>query len=243
MENAHFSALFADICVKNGLDSYATPETIAQFEHLTELMLETNRVMNVTALTTLEKIIPLHYADCLKIADRIPEGATVADIGCGGGFPTLPLAMVRPDLTVVGIDSTDKKVRYVQRTAEALGLSNVRTVATRAEELAQDPAYRESFDAVISRAVARLNVLGELCLPLVALGGQFIAMKGAAGQVELEEAAHGISRLGGEVQAAEPYQIHLSDESEERVLIVAGKTIPTPREFPRPFGNIKKKPL
>lgn len=243
MENTQFAAIFADICIKNGLERYVTPEQTAAFEHLTELMLETNRVMNVTALTTLEKIIPLHYADCLKIADRIPEGATVADIGCGGGFPTLPLAMVRPDLTVVGIDSTDKKVRYVQRTAEALGLSNVRTVATRAEELAQDPAYRESFDAVISRAVARLNVLGELCLPLVALGGQFIAMKGAAGQVELEEAAHGISRLGGEIQAADPYQIHLSDESEERVLIVVGKTTPTPREFPRPFGNIKKKPL
>ena len=243
MENTQFTAIFADICGKNGLERYVTPKRTAAFEHLTELMLETNRVMNVTALTTLEKIVPLHYADCLKIADRIPEGATVADVGCGGGFPTLPLAIVRPDLTVVGIDSTDKKVRYVQRTAEALGLSNVRTVATRAEELAQDPAYRESFDAVISRAVARLNVLGELCLPLVALGGQFIAMKGAAGQVELEEAAHGISRLGGEIQAADPYQIHLSNESEERVLIVVGKTTPTPREFPRPFGNIKKKPL
>lgn len=243
MENTQFSTLFAEICEKNGLAQYATPKTVAQFEHLTDLMLETNRVMNVTALTTVEKIIPLHYADCLKIADRIPEGATVADIGCGGGFPTLPLAMVRPDLTIVGIDSTDKKVRYVQRTAEALGLANVRTVAARAEELAHDPAYRESFDVVISRAVARLNVLDELCLPLVAVGGQFIAMKGAAGQVELEEATHGMNRLGAEIRVAEPYQIHLCGESEDRVLIIARKIAHTPREFPRPFGNIKKKPL
>ena len=243
MENTQFSALFAEICVKNRLEQYATPELTARFDKMTELMLETNRVMNVTALTTVEKIIPLHYADCLKIADRIPEGATVADIGCGGGFPTLPLAMVRPDLTIVGIDSTDKKVRYVQRTAETLGLSNVRTVAARAEELAHNPSFRESFDVVISRAVARLNVLDELCVPLVAVGGQFIAMKGAAGEIELDEASHGMSRLGAEIRVVEPYQIHLRDESEKRVLIIADKIAPTPREFPRPFGNIKKKPL
>ena len=243
MENTQFSALFAEICEKNGLEQYATPELTAQFDKMTELMLETNRVMNVTALTTVEKIIPLHYADCLKIADRIPEGATVADIGCGGGFPTLPLAMVRPDLTIVGIDSTDKKVRYVQRTAETLGLSNVRTVAARAEELAHNPSFRESFDVVISRAVARLNVLDELCVPLAAVGGQFIAMKGAAGEIELDEASHGMSRLGAEIRVVEPYQIHLRDESEKRVLIIADKIAPTPREFPRPFGNIKKKPL
>lgn len=243
MENTQFSALFCEICNKNGLECYATDAYAAQFERLTELMLETNRVMNVTALTTVEKIVPLHYADCLKIADRIPEGATVADIGCGGGFPTLPLAMVRPDLTIVGIDSTDKKVRYVQRTAEALGLTNVQTKAARAEELAHDPAIRESFDVVISRAVARLNVLDELCLPLVKIGGQFMAMKGAAGQIELDEAAHGMSRLGAEIRVTEPYQIHLSVESEDRTLIIAEKVASTPREFPRLFGNIKKKPL
>ncbi len=243
MENTPFSTLFAEICDKNDLLHYVTPELTAQFERLTELMLETNRVMNVTALTTLDKIIPLHYADCLKIAISIPEGATVADIGCGGGFPTLPLAIVRPDLTIVGIDSTDKKVRYVQRTADALKLPNVSTLAARAEELAQDASYRESFDIVISRAVARLNVLDELCMPLVKVGGQFIAMKGAAGQVELDEATHGIGRLGGEILAVKRYEIHLSDTSEDRTLIVTAKTTPTPREFPRPFGNIKKKPL
>ena len=243
MENTQFSALFAEICKKNGLERYIFTEIAEQFERLTDLMLETNRVMNVTALTTIEKIIPLHYADCLKIADRIPAGATVADVGCGGGFPTLPLALVRPDLTIVGIDSTDKKVRYVQRTADALGLSNVRTMAARAEELAHDTAIRESFDVVISRAVARLNVLNELCLPLVAVGGQFMAMKGAAGQAELDEAAHGMARLGAEIRTSEAYQIHLSSESEERVLIIAKKIAVTPREFPRPFGNIKKKPL
>lgn len=243
MEKNQFSALFAEICEKNGLQKYVTPEITAQFDRLTELMLETNRVMNVTALTTPEKIVPLHYADCLMIADRIPEGATVADVGCGGGFPTLPLAIVRPDLTIVGIDSTDKKVRYVQRTAEALGLSNVHTKAARAEELAHDPTTRESFDVVISRAVARLNVLDELCLPLVKVGGQFIAMKGAAGQTELDEATHGIGRLGGEVAVSEAYRVSLQTETEDRVLIIANKTAPTPREFPRPFGNIKKKPL
>ena len=117
-----FEELFIDIFRKNGLDQYIRDDIIAKFKSLTDIMIETNAVMNITALTTLEKIIPLHYADCVKIAGHIPEGASVIDIGCGGGFPILPLAIVRPDLNITGLDSTDKKIRYVQKTGDALGL-------------------------------------------------------------------------------------------------------------------------
>ena len=158
MEYVSFREDFVRIFEKNGLESYTTEDHIRKFYDLTDRMVETNKVMNITALTTQDKIIPLHYADCVKAAAYIPQNATVADIGCGGGFPILPLAIVRPDLKLVGIDSTEKKIRYVQSTADALELS-VTAISGRAEDLAKDPQYRDGFDVVISRAVARLNVL------------------------------------------------------------------------------------
>ena len=119
-----FSDLFRDIFRKNGLETYCTEAHTEAFYRLTVCLLETNRVMNVTAITDPARIIALHYADCVRMAAWIPEGAHVADIGCGGGFPTLPLAIVRPDLHLTGIDSTEKKVRYVGKTAALLGLSD-----------------------------------------------------------------------------------------------------------------------
>ena len=192
-----FSELFCDIFEKNGLSQYATPENIQKFERLTDIMLSTNQSMNITAITDVEKIIPLHYADCVKIAAHIPSNATVLDVGCGGGFPILPLAIVRPDLQITGLDSTDKKIRYVKQAGEQLGL-NIRTLSARAEDVAKLPEYREGFDVVIGRAVARLNVLDELCIPFVKVGGLFLAMKGLAGADEHKEAEIGIERLSGQ---------------------------------------------
>jgi 16S rRNA (guanine527-N7)-methyltransferase len=242
MEYLSFREDFLRVFEKNGLESYITEDHIRKFYDLTDRMVETNKVMNITALTTQDKIIPLHYADCVKAAAYIPKNATVADIGCGGGFPILPLAIVRPDLKLVGIDSTEKKIRYVQATADALGLS-VSAVSGRAEDLAKMSNYRESFDTVISRAVARLQVLDELCLPFVKVGGQFIAMKGAAGAEELEEAKNGIARLGGRIASSVEYPLYLLDAEEKRNMIVIDKIQTTPTEFPRSFGAIKKKPL
>ncbi len=233
---------FLLIFQKNGLEAYTDDAMIRKFYDLTDRMVETNKVMNITALTTVDKIIPLHYADCVKVATLISLNATVADIGCGGGFPILPLAIVRPDLKLTGIDSTEKKIRYVQSTADELGLS-VTAISGRAEDLAKQPAYRDSFDCVISRAVARLNILNELCLPFVKIGGQFIAMKGVAGQEELSEAENGIQKLGGSPDRADEYTLHTSDGIEKRVLIQITKNSPTPREFPRAFGAMKKRPL
>ena len=243
MQNSkEFQDLFARVFSMNGLASYITQPVMEAFESLTRLMLETNAVMNVTALTTLDKIIPLHYADCALIAADIPKGAMVADIGCGGGFPSLPLAILRPDLKITAIDSTEKKVRYVAATAEALGL-RLETVSARAEELAAIPAYRERFDVVTSRAVARLHILDELCLPFVRVGGQMITMKGAAGQVELDEAKGGIAKLGGTETMLTARPLYLLDTQEQRTIIRIHKGKPTPALYPRPFAKIKKNPL
>lgn len=242
MQNSkEFQDLFARVFSMNGLESYITQPNMEAFQALTRLMLETNAVMNVTALTTLDKIIPLHYADCALIAAFIPQGATVADIGCGGGFPSLPLAILRPDLKITAIDSTEKKVRYVATTAKALGL-RLETVSARAEELAATSAYRERFDVVTSRAVARLHILDELCLPFVRVGGQMITMKGAAGQVELDEATGGITKLGGTDCTLTARPLCLLDTQEQRMIIRIHKGKPTPTLYPRPFAKIKKNP-
>ncbi len=240
---AVFQSTFTEVFQKNGLFDYTNNDTIEKFAQLTELMLQTNENMNITALTTLEKIIPLHYADCVLAASYIPVGSHVIDIGCGGGFPILPLAIVRPDLNLLGIDSTEKKVRYVQSAANRLGLHNVQTLAARAEELGRDENFRETFDIAVSRAVARLNILSELALPLVRVGGTFVAMKGAAGVEEMYEAASGCQKLGFCVCETHELTLQTCAESEKRVILQIRKIKPTPSEYPRAFGTIKKKPL
>lgn len=239
---SQFRELFTEVFQKNCLEQYIRDDIIAKFSELTDIMIATNAVMNITALTTVEKIIPLHYADCAKVAEFIPQGARVADIGCGGGFPILPLAIIRPDLRLVGVDSTEKKIKYVQSTADRIGL-NVKAVSGRAEDLAKMTEHRDAYDVVVSRAVARLNVLDELCMPFVQVGGKFIAMKGAAGQEELEEARNGIQKLGGEINTTKEYGLYTGETDEKRVLIEIKKTQITPKEYPRGFGAMKKKPL
>ena len=240
MDYQAFCEEFTRIFEKNGLNEWCRDGIMKKFFILTQRMVETNAVMNITALTTTDKIIPLHYADCVIAAKYIPENARVIDIGCGGGFPILPLAIVRPDLKLVGVDSTAKKIRYVQSVAGELGLL-VTAVAGRAEEYQAE--CRETFDVAISRAVARLNILDELCLPFVRIGGKFIALKGAAGDEEKAEALGGIEILGGTLQTVQKYDLHLENGSEERTLIEIQKTSPTPAKYPRAFGAIKKKPL
>ncbi len=242
VDEKRFFALFEEIFHKNGLDAYVRAPIMRQFLRLTELMLETNAHMNITALTTLEKIIPLHYADCVKVVSWIRPGTRVLDVGCGGGFPILPLAIVLPEVTFTGLDSTDKKVRYVQKTADTLGL-NVRTLYGRAEDLAKQYEHREQYDVVISRAVARLNVLDELCIPFVKVGGRFLAMKGAAGQEEYEEAKQGMETLGCIKESVNSYTLHTHDDTEARTTVCVQKEHSTPSIYPRAFGIMKKKPL
>lgn len=182
----------------SALSSYATAEHAEKFHLLTEEMLRVNRYMNITAITEIPDILVKHYADCAMIVPYIPKNAVLCDVGCGGGFPTLPIAILRPDVNIVAVDSTQKKLDYVKNTAALLGLNNVTVQASRAESLGCSPTFRETFDFVTARAVARMNVLCEWCLPLVKPGGLFLAMKGKNGASEHAEAARAISILGGE---------------------------------------------
>lgn len=244
MEFESFQSLFIKNFECNGLKNLITEENIEKFYHLTHLMLEKNSVMNITAIKEIEKIIPLHYADCAMIASYIPKNSKVVDIGCGGGFPTLPLSIIRSDILVTGVDSTDKKVRYVAETAKILKLDRISTISARAEELINTPQMRESFDVVTSRAVARLNILSELCIPFIKTGGYFVVMKGVAGHEELEEAKNGIDKLGGRIICVENKKLFIDENNtENRVIIVIEKVFSTPQQYPRQFGQIKKKPL
>lgn len=237
----NFCAVFDGVFAKNSLIEYASDQNKQKFAALAGYLIEENKKYNLTALTEIDKIISLHFADCVYAAKYIPKGARVLDVGCGGGFPTLPLAIVRPDISICGLDSTAKKLIFIQSAAKLLDLNNVTTLTGRAEELISDK--RESYDVVTSRAVARLNILDELCIPFVKVGGQFIALKGSAGDDELAEAQNGIEKLGGSIENVEKYDIFTTDAAEKRTNIIINKVSDTPKAYPRAFGAIKKKPL
>lgn len=234
-----FSTLYARILADTGLEAYVAPGFEAKFETLCDRLTETNEKFNLTAITDPEGVILRHFADSLTAEPLIGDAKSVLDVGCGGGFPTLPLAIVHPNAFFTALDSTAKKLTFVDAVAAELSLP-VRTVAARAEELAILPEHREGYDLVLSRAVARLNILAELCLPFVKVDGRFVAMKGTDGESELAEADAGIGKLGGRVKSVKNFT--LSDAG-ERVLIEIEKVSPTPKEYPRSFGRIKKKPL
>lgn len=233
------------------LAAFATETLAARFFVLTERLLAFDAHTNLTAVTEPHAVLYKHYADSLLAAQFLPEGARVLDVGCGGGFPCLPLAIARPDLSIVALDSTAKKLVFVGETAAAMGLG-VSTVCGRAEELAAAGApMRESFDYVVARAVAALPVLSELCLPFVRVGGTFLAMKGARGEEELAAAKTAIPALGGALAAAHNACLAPSADwwaegettPQVRWLYEIRKQKPTPQALPRSFGKIKKKPL
>lgn len=229
-------AIIRSVFAACGMPQYAEGEKGEKFALLFDELIAFNTITNLTAITECEEVALRHFADSLTAADKIPVGATVIDVGCGGGFPTLPLAIARPDLAITALDSTAKKLVFVENMAKKLSL-HVKTLAARAEEI---PEYRESFDVATSRAVARMNLLTELCLPLVKVGGLFVAMKGASGREELAEAENGIVKLGGKVTGVDAFTLLSAGD---RVIITLQKTSPTPIAYPRPWGKIKKKPL
>lgn len=198
-------------------------------------LIEKNKVMNLTAITDPEAVAKLHFADCLALLRIVDfRDKTVIDVGCGAGFPGIPLKLGEPTLRLTLLDSLQKRVNWLRETTELLGIE-ADCVAARAEEY----GHRELFDVATSRAVARLNVLCELCLPFVKTGGCFVAMKAAAAEEELQEAAQAIRLLGGRVDKIAPYEI----DGAQRFAIVIRKVKPTPPQYPRRFAKIKQAPL
>lgn len=198
-------------------------------------LLEKNKVMNLTAITEPQAVAKLHFADCLALLNLVDfRKKSVIDVGCGAGFPGVVLKLGEPSLRLTLLDSLQKRISWLRETTEDLGIE-AECIAARAEEY----DHRELFDIATSRAVARLNILCELCLPFVKIGGRFVAMKAAAADEELREAERAIRLLGGKVEKIAPYTI---DEA-QRYAIVIRKVKPTPAQYPRRFAKIKQAPL
>ena len=230
-----------EVLLRRGLSELGLPETAAApMARYAQLLLETNQVINLTAITDPADVAALHFLDSaalLTLTDL--KGKTVADVGTGAGFPGLPLKIAEPSIDLTLLDAQGKRVRFLETVCAQLGLTGVACVHGRAEEFAAD--RRESFDIVTSRAVAALPVLCELCLPLVKVGGCFLAMKSVDSDAELDSAKHALDLLGGQVESLRDYQIPGTNVYHR--LVIIKKFRKTPEKYPRAFAKIKKNPL
>lgn len=212
-----------------------TDEQISQMCRFSEALLEKNKVMNLTAITEPQAVAKLHFADSLALLRAAPfAGKRVIDVGCGAGFPGVALKLGEPSLELTLLDSLQKRIHWLGQTLDELHIP-ARCIAARAEEFDE----RGKFDIAVSRAVARLNVLCELCLPLVREGGVFLAMKAADAQAELREAQNALRVLGGTAESVFDYTV---DGAPRHVLCIR-KTAPTPPPYPRRFSKIRQQPL
>jgi len=214
-----------------------------QFAQYQELLLDWNTRMNLTAITDPVGIQDKHFLDSLSCIRALEgeAGKRLIDIGTGAGFPGIPLKIALPGIEVTLLDSLKKRVGFLNAVIEDLGLAGISAVHGRAEECARQEAYREQYDYAFARAVARLNVLSEYCLPYVKVGGLFVSQKGSDYELELEEARRGLQLLGGQVEKVIPVEIPDTDYT--RVLIVIRKLQPTPVKYPRHFSKMEKAPL
>ena len=242
MEYSEFSVFLQSALERNGASPLTDAQT-KQFYEFSNHLLHVNQTTNLTAIRNLPDVIDKHLVDSLLVSEQIPKGARVLDLGCGPGFPSIPLAIARPDLSIVALDSTAKKIAFVAEAAKKIGISNLQAVSGRAEDhgLAKKLG---TFDIAVSRAVARLNILCELCLPYIRVGGVLLAMKGAKAQEELTEATQAIQALGGDPATLLEQPLLLSNGTEEaRATILVPKAKPTPTVYPRAYAAILKKPL
>lgn len=229
--------------IENGIDGFLDEYAEQKFAQLCRIMQEKNEQMNVTAIVDDDGVARKHFCDCVFLSTLLEDEGKLADIGCGGGFPCLPIAITRPNISITAIDSTAKKVNYVGECARTLGLDNLSAVTMRAEDGAHDPEYREQYDIVTARAVASLAILCELCLPYLKVGGRFFAMKGKGAGEEIDAARKGILTLGGEVVKTHQFPLYADGQVQTRYIVEIKKIAPTPAAYPRQYAKIKKKPL
>lgn len=213
-----------------------------QFQTYYQMLVEWNEKMNLTSITEEHEVYLKHFYDSIATSfyTNLTKELTICDVGAGAGFPSIPLKIIFPNLKVTIVDSLNKRIHFLNQLAEALELDNVSFVHDRAETYGKGD-YRASYDIVTARAVARLSVLSELCLPLVKKGGHFIALKSSKGEEELEEARFGIGVLGGKVLDTISYE--LPEDAGERQMIIIDKRSQTPKKYPRKPGIPNKSPL
>lgn len=235
--------------IKNLLQNYIkdykitlTENQYEQFQKYFELLAEWNEKMNLTAITDESGVALKHFADSLSLLNfvDIPQNSSLADVGTGAGFPGVVLKIARPDIKLTLIDSLNKRLVFLGEVCAQLGIE-AELIHSRAEDGARDEKLRENFDFVASRAVARMNVLSEYCLPYVKVGGAFCAMKGAQANEEFKESLNAINTLGGKLE--KKYFFELPENGGERAIAVVRKVKNTPQKYPRQSGKIKAKAL
>ena len=225
----------------NEFDIKINDEQIKSFEKYMNLLLEWNEKINLTAITQPEEIKLKHFIDSLTVLKYINDDDKVIDIGTGAGFPGIPLKIMNENTKITLLDSLNKRINFLNIVIETLNLRNIQAIHGRAEEIARNKLYREKYDVAVSRAVANLSTLTEYMLPFVKVGGKCICMKGANVNEELERAQNAIKELGGEIERVDNF--YLSDNDNERNIIVIKKIKKTKSKYPRKAGTPSKEPL
>lgn len=216
-------------------------EQIKSFEKYMNLLLEWNEKINLTAITQPDEVKLKHFVDSLTVLKYINNDDKVIDIGTGAGFPGIPLKIMNENTKITLLDSLNKRINFLNIVIETLNLRNIQAIHGRAEEIARNKLYREKYDVAVSRAVANLSTLTEYMLPFVKVGGKCICMKGANVNEELERAQNAIKKLGGEIERVDNF--YLSDNDNERNIIVIKKVKETNPKYPRKAGTPSKEPL
>lgn len=220
-----------------------TPKQLGQFELFYKMLIETNKSMNLTAITDEDEVIEKHFIDslsCHRVVD-MSQIRTCIDVGTGAGFPGIPLKIVYPEIDFVLVDSLNKRVKFLKDVKEALGLEGLEALHGRAEDLARDKSLRAAFDLCVSRAVANLSVLSEYCIPFVRTNGYFVSYKGKKGLEEISNAQNCMNVLGCKIEKVDDFR--LEEDEAERLLIRIKKCKGTPKLYPRKAGTPSKNPL
>jgi 16S rRNA (guanine527-N7)-methyltransferase len=238
MELSEFEVYFKEECTKNNINIENID--IEKFYIYMREILEWNEKVNVTAIKDEKEFIVKHFIDSLTILEYIEDNKKVLDIGTGAGFPGIPIKIAKPSNKVVLVDSVNKKLNVIRDIIPKISLENIECIHGRAEDLAHDKKYRESFDIVTSRAVANLNTLVEYMLPFLKIGGKIICMKGPNYEDELEQSRKAISILGGKIEKIENRFV---SEELERSIIIIKKIKETPKQYPRGQGKPLKTPI
>ena len=230
----------------NELGIELTDDKKEQFIKFYEMLIEKNKVMNLTAITEFDEVIVKHFLDSLALVkitgtEILESGISIIDVGTGAGFPGIPIKIAFPQIRITLLDSLNKRINFLKEVSEELKIENIEFIHGRSEDLGKKPEYREKYDICVSRAVANLATLSEFCIPFVKVGGQFISYKAGDCGKEIKESTKAVDKMGGIIKETVEYMVPESDLS--RVLLSIKKEKATPKVFPRKAGTPAKEPI